>query len=95
MEKPNKRDRILVKLYQVISLLNCLDKVVEKLVAEKLSQFCKAKKKLHKRQMGDRKYRSAIDAAALMIHNVHKVQKDKQIAGELLMDVKGVFDYVS
>ena len=30
-DKPNKRDRTLVKSYQVISLLNCLGKVVEKL----------------------------------------------------------------
>lgn len=30
LEKPNKRDRTLVKSYWVISLLNCLGKVVEK-----------------------------------------------------------------
>lgn len=34
MEKPIKRDRTLVKSYRVISLLNCLGKVVEKLVAK-------------------------------------------------------------
>lgn len=45
--------------------------------------------------MGGRKHRSAIDAAALMIHKVYKVWKDKQIAGALLMDIKGAFDYVS
>ena len=95
MEKPNKRDRTLVKSYRVISLLNCLGKVVEKLVAEKLSQFCEAQGKLHKGQMGGRRHRSAIDAAALMIHKVHKTWEDKQIAGALLMDVKGAFDYVS
>lgn len=39
--------------------------------------------------MGGRKHQSAIDAAALMIHKVHKIWKDKQIAGALLMDVKG------
>lgn len=37
LEKPNKRDRTLIKSYRVISLLNCLGKVVKKLVAEKLS----------------------------------------------------------
>ncbi len=64
MEKPNKRDRTLVKSYRVISLLNCLGKVVEKLVAQKLSQFCEAKGKLHSGQMGGRRYRSSINAAA-------------------------------
>lgn len=43
MQKPNKRDRILAKSYRVISLLNCLGKVVERLVAEMLSQFCETK----------------------------------------------------
>ena len=95
LEKPNKRDRTLVKLYRVISLLNCFGKVVEKLIAEKLSQFCEDQGKLHKGQMGGRKYRSAIDAAALMIDKVHKVWEDRQIAGALLIDVKGAFDYVS
>lgn len=49
MEKPNKKDRTLVKSYRVISLFNYLDKVMEKLVIEKLLQFCKAKEKLHKK----------------------------------------------
>lgn len=95
MEKSNKKNCTLVKSYRVISLLNCLGKVVEKLIAEKLSQFCKAKEKLHKGQTERRKYRLAIDAAALMIHKVHKTREEKQIAGALLMDVKGAFDYVS
>ena len=47
MEKLNKKDRILVKLCKIISLPNCLGKVVKKLVAENLSQFYKAQKKLH------------------------------------------------
>lgn len=44
MEKPNKRDRTLVKSYQVISLLKCLGKVVEKLVAVQLQILMKQKK---------------------------------------------------
>ena len=70
LEKPNKSDRTLEKSYRVISLLNCLGKIVEKVVAEQLSQFCEANGKLHKGQMGARKYRSAIDAAALLIQKV-------------------------
>lgn len=48
MEKPNKRNRTFVKSYRVISLLNCLGKVVEKLVPEKLSRFCETQGKLHR-----------------------------------------------
>lgn len=41
MEKPNKKDRTLIKLYKINSLLNYIGKVIKKLVAEKLFQFCK------------------------------------------------------
>ena len=95
MEKPNKRDCTLVKLYRVISFLNCLGKVVKKLVLKKLLQFCEAQGKLHKKQMRGKKHQLAIDTAALMIHNVYKTWEDKQIAEALLIDVKGAFDYVS
>lgn len=95
MEKLKKRDRTLVKSYRVISLLSCLGKVVEKLVGEKLSQFCEAKEKLCKGQMEGRKHQSAIDVAALIIHKVHEIWENKQIAGALLLDIKGAFDHVS
>ena len=95
LEKPNKRDRTLVKSYRVISLLNCLGKVVEKVVAKQLSDFCEVNEKLHKGQMGARKYRSAIDAAALLIQKVQEAWESRKIAGALFMDVKGAFDHVS
>lgn len=95
LEKPNKRDRTLVKSYWVISLLNCLGKVVEKLVAEQLSAFCEVNGKLQKGQMGARKHRSAIDAAAILIQKVQETWKHQKIAGALLMDVKGAFYHVS
>ncbi len=40
LEKGGKLDLGLVRSYQVISLLNCLGKVVEKLVAERLALYC-------------------------------------------------------
>lgn len=95
LEKPNKSDRTLVKSYRVISLLNCLEKVVEKVVAAKLAQFCEENKKLHKGQMGAKKYGSAIDAAALLVEKVEEVWKSQKIAEALFMDVKGAFDHVS
>lgn len=70
LEKGNKRDKSLVKSYRVISLLNCMGKLVEKLIAEELAQFCETHLKLHKGQMGAQKNRCAIDAAAIMVNNV-------------------------
>lgn len=58
---------------QIIGFFNCLGKVIEKLVVIQLSEFYKAKKKLHKSQIGGKKLRSAIDATAFMIHKVYEI----------------------
>ena len=68
LEKGGKRDWSLVNSYRVISLLNCLGKVVEKVVAGLLSQYCENFSKLHSGQMGARKQRCAIDAVASLVH---------------------------
>lgn len=52
LRKVGKRDQSLLKSYRVISLLNCLGKVVEKIVAELLSKYYERFSKLHSRQMG-------------------------------------------
>ncbi len=70
-------------------------KLVEKVIAEELSRFCEINLKLHKGQLEVEKSRSAIDVAAIMIDNIHKIWEEKKIAALLLMDVKEVFDYVS
>lgn len=69
--KPNKPDYTLVKAYRVISLLNCLEKVVEKIAAEAISSYCEAAGVLHPGQMGSHKQWSTIDAVACLIQEVH------------------------
>lgn len=85
----------LVKSYRVISLLNCMGKVLEKVIAEQLSYFSENFLKLHQRQMGARKERCAIDAIASLIHEVEQQWAKKKLAAALFMDVKGAFDHVS
>ena len=95
LEKAGKRDFGLVRSYRVISLLNCMGKVIEKVVAEQLSQYCESYSKLHPGQMGGRKERSAIDAVAILVHTVQKGWEEKKLVAALFMDVKGAFDHVS
>lgn len=68
LEKGGKRDFGLVRSYRVISLLNCMGKVLEKAVAEQLFQFCKAYFKLHPGQMGARKERSREKSSNGWVH---------------------------
>jgi ribonuclease HI len=95
LRKPNKPDYTLVKAYRVISLLNCLGKVVEKIAAEAIADHCETTGGLHLGQMGNRKQRSAIDAVACLIQSTHEAWKRKQLMGALFIDVKGAFDHVN
>ncbi len=72
-----------------------MGQVVEKVVAEQLSQYCEKYSKLHPGQMGGRKERSAIDAVATLVHTVQEEWEEKKLAAALFMDVKGAFDHVS
>ena len=45
--------------------------------------------------MGARKERCAIDAVALLVHEVQQRWSEKKLAAALFMDVKGAFDHVS
>ncbi|ODM21086.1 hypothetical protein SI65_04139 [Aspergillus cristatus] len=95
LRKPNKTNYSLVKAYRVISLLNCLGKVVEKMVATQIAEFCEQKQTLHNGQMGARRHRSAPDAVGCLIEEVHQSWAAKQLAATLFMDIKGAFDHVN
>lgn len=72
-----------------------MGKVVEKVGANQLSDYCETFSKLHPGQMWARKERSAIDAVATLVHTVQESWPKKMLAGALFMDVKGAFDHVS
>jgi flagellin-specific chaperone FliS len=60
----------LSKAYRVISLLNCLIKVMEKIVARKLTVITEFKTLLHMHQIGGRRQKSAIDAVIILIQKM-------------------------
>lgn len=95
LRKPNKVDYTQVKSYRIISLLNSLGKVTEKVVAELISASLELNGALHQGQMGCRKQRSCIDAVARVMSRVEEAWGRGNIAALLLMDVKGAFDHVS
>ena len=58
--------------YRVITLLNCLGKVVEKVAANAIAAECERRKLLHDGQFGCRKRRSAIDAVGRLMKRVEE-----------------------
>jgi hypothetical protein len=83
------------KAYRTISLFNCMGKVVEKVVAELLSEEAERRGLLSDGQFGNRKGRSAIDAAAIMVNRAHAAWTNGDITGVLLMDIKAAFPSVA
>lgn len=78
-----------------MSLLNCIGKVPEKVVAiELLSYFIKFAE-LHLEQMRARNQQYAIDAIASLVYKIQKYWAERKIAAILFIDVKKTFDHVS
>jgi hypothetical protein len=64
--KVNKKDYSLPKAYRVISLLNCLEKAFEKILATRLSYLAKTGDLLQETHIGGRKQKSTLDAYLLL-----------------------------
>jgi len=86
--KPNKPDYGVAKAYRVITLLNCLGKVVEKVAANAIAEECERRQLLHDGQFGCRKRRSAIDAVGSLMKRVEEAWGRGNTTAVLLTDVK-------
>jgi len=93
--KPHKPDYSIAKAYRPISLLNCLGKVAEKIMATRMAYIAEKHALLDSLQMGGCVQRSAIDAALLMLHEVQRAKRHREVPSALFIDVKGAFDHVS
>jgi len=88
ISKQNKPDYRVGKAYRVITLLNCLGKVVDKIAANAVADECKRRQLLHDGQFGCRKRRSAIDAVGRLMNRVEEAWGRGNTAAVLLMDIK-------
>jgi len=92
--KPNKPDYGVAKAYRVITLLNCLGKVVEKVEANAIAEECERRRLLHDGQFGCRKRKSAIDSVGRLMKRVAE-EWGRGNTAVLLMDIKGAFPHVA
>ena len=79
------------KLYRLISLINCLDKIAEKIVAERLSYFAKTTNLLYNDQIDSRKQKLAIDAVIILISDIEFNKYKKKTTFVLFINIKDVF----
>ncbi len=96
LKKSDKLNYSISKTYRIIMLLNCLNKVAEKIIAVQLSYTAEINDKLlNFDQMRDRKQRSAINAVLNLVHDAQMTKGWENTLIYLLLDVKEVFDHVA
>jgi ribonuclease HI len=92
--KPNKHDRTAPKSYRPIALLETLSKLLEKIVAKRLTTMCGKLNLIRPEQFGGRDKSSCLDAGLSLIHDVHAAQAQKLSASIALMDISGYFNNI-
>lgn len=95
LKKAGKPDYSAPKAYRVISLLNCLGKVLERMLAKRLGALAEVTHLLHPSQMGGRSRKSAIDTGLLLLNEVQRQRRRGRHTSTVFLDIKGAFDHVA
>ncbi len=96
LKKSDKSNYSISKTYRIIMLLNCLDKVAEKIIAVQLSYTAEINDKLlNFDQIKDRKQTSVINAVLNLVHDVQMTKSRENTLICLLLNIKEAFDHVT
>ncbi|RKK06588.1 hypothetical protein BFJ65_g18486, partial [Fusarium oxysporum f. sp. cepae] len=92
--KPGRRDLTEPRAWRPISLLSCLGKGLERLIARRLAWAAVHYSVLHPQQAGALPKRSATDLVTALVHDIEEAFARKKVATIVTMDVQGAFDTV-
>ena len=95
LRKPGRGDYSIPKAYRPIALLNTVGKIMEAVIATRLSYITEAFQLLPEAHHGGRKGRGAETALHSMLEQIYSAWKENKTATLLLLDVSGAFDNVS
>ena len=93
--KPNRADYTLAKNYRPISLLECLGKLLEKVIAKIIYSDMAKYVLVPTTQFGGRNASSTLDAGLTLLHDIEAAHRSKLRAGLLLFDIQGYFDNIN
>ena len=94
LDKPGKADYDTPASYRLIVLLETLSKIVERLIANRLSAQARELGLIHNNQCGSVAGVSAFHAVSSLNHEVVITQKLRLKASTIFLDIKGRFDTV-
>ena len=97
LRKPGKDNYTAPKSYRLIALMNTIGKIMDAVIARRLSYLAETHQVLPPTHMGGRKMRSTEHALHAVTKKIYEAwdQKPGQVASLLLLDVSGAFDNVS
>ena len=97
LKKLGKSDYTTPKAYRPIALLNTMGKILESIMAQKITSMAEANNLLPHNQMGARKGRGTDTALQLLTEQIHTIwgQGNDKVASILSLDIAGAFDHVS
>ncbi|KAK0368754.1 hypothetical protein CLIM01_13892 [Colletotrichum limetticola] len=94
LKKPNKSDYGIAKAWRPISLLSTLGKVLESVVAERISHAIETFGLLPTSHFGARKQRSAEQALLLLQEYIYRAWRKRKVVSLVSFDVKGAYNGV-
>jgi ribonuclease HI len=92
--KPRKADKSNPRAYRPIALLECVSKLLEKVIASRIAFEVGKYDLVPTTQFGGRPKSSVIDACLSLTHDVQAAWKNGLSASALAIDIKGYFDNV-
>ncbi|KAJ3453213.1 hypothetical protein MRS44_018868 [Fusarium solani] len=94
LKKPGKADYRIAKAWRPISLLSTLGKILEAVVADRISHAVETYGLLPTNHFGARKRRSAEQALLLFQEQVYKAWRNRKVVSLVSFDVKGAYNGV-
>lgn len=95
IRKPGKPDYSKPRAYRLIQLLECLGKVLEHIVAKRLSYFAGKANLIPGTQFGGKANYSTTDAILSFTNDVEVAWSKGKVTTALTFDIKGYFDFVN
>ena len=94
LKKPNKENYTIAKAWRPISLLATLGKVLESVIAERISHAVETYGLLPTSHFGARKQRSAEQALLLLQEQIYAAWRGRRVLSLISFDVKGAYNGV-
>jgi len=95
LNKPNKPNYNQAKVYQPISLLECISKLMEKIIAKRVNIDIDVHKLILMTQFRSRPHHNMINAITTLVHWIQATYATSYTGALLLFNISGLFNNVN